>query len=93
MGVYLIARTRKNPKRNALPAPLQHIIPRWRQICETVHSQLVEQFHIQGNYARSFDDLCARLMAKLTAHNFCIYLNRLFGNADFLSIKSLACPS
>lgn len=92
-GVYLIARTRKNQKRYALPAPLQHVIPRWRQICETVHSQLVEQFHIQRNYARSFDGLCTRLLAKLTAHTFCIYLNRLFGNADFLAIKSLAFPN
>lgn len=92
-GVYLIARTRKNQKRHPLPTALQACIPKWREICETVHSQLVEQFHIQRNHARSFAGLCTRLVAKLTAHTFCIYLNRLFGIADFLPMKSLAFPN
>ncbi|MBN8619777.1 MAG: IS982 family transposase [Anaerolineae bacterium] len=92
-GVYLIARTRKNQKRHPLPAALQACIPKWREICETVHSQLVEQFRIQRNHARSFAGLCTRLVAKLTAHTFCIYLNRLFGNPDFLPMKSLAFPN
>lgn len=92
-GVCLIARTRKNQKRHPLPAALQACIPRWREICETVHSQLVEQFRIQRNHARSFAGLCTRLVTKLTAHTFCIYLNRLFGNPDFLPMKSLAFPN
>lgn len=90
--VLLLARTRKNQQRHALPKPLNDAIPRWREICETVHSQLVQQFRIQRNHARSFAGLCARLYAKLTAHTLCIYLNRLFGKADFLPIKQLAFP-
>jgi hypothetical protein len=92
-GVQLLAQTRKNQTRHPLPALLQQSIPHWREICETVHSQLVEQFHIQRNRARSFQGLCARLLAKLTAHTCCIYINRLLGKADFLHIKQLAFPN
>ena len=92
-GAFLIAQTRKNQKKHPLPTIFRQIIPRWREICETVHSQLVEQFHIQRNYARSFYGLCTRLLAKLTAHTLCIYLNRLFGEVDFLCIKKLAFPN
>jgi hypothetical protein len=88
--VLLLARTRKNQKHHPLPAPLQRDIPRWRQICEIVHSQWVDQFHIQRNHARSFDGFQARLVAKLTAHTCCILLNRLLGDPDFLRIKHLA---
>jgi hypothetical protein len=89
-GVQLLAQTRKNQTQHALPAPLQRIIPHWREICETVHSQLVQQFHIQRNHARSFSGLCARLVAKLTAHTCCVYLNRLLGEVEFLNLKKLA---
>ena len=92
-GTLLIAQTRKNQKKHPLPNVFRQIIPHWREICETVHSQLVEQFHIQRNYARTFYGLCTRLLAKLTAHTLCIYLNRLFGEIDFLSIKKLSFPN
>jgi len=65
-------------------------ISRWREICETIHSLLVQQFRIQRNHARSFAGLCARLIAKLTAHTLLLYLNRLPGNPDFLKITLLA---
>lgn len=90
--VLLMAMTRKNQKRHPLPLPLQRCLRHWREICETVHSQLVEQFHMQRNHARSFDGLCCRLLAKLTAHTLCVYLNRLLGDAEFLHIKKLAFP-
>lgn len=89
----LLATTRKNQKKNPLPEALRKVIPHWREICETVNSQLVEQFHIQRNHARSFYGFCARLLAKLTAHTLSVYLNRLFGEAEFLQIKQLAFPN
>lgn len=91
--VLLLAITRKNQKKNPLPEALRRAIPPWREICETVNSQLVEQFHIQRNHARSFYGFCARLLAKLTAHTISVYLNRLFGDAEFLHIKKLAFPN
>jgi hypothetical protein len=92
-GVHLLALTRKNQKKQPLPTPLRQVIPHWREICETVHSQLAEQFHIQRNRARSFYGLCARLIAKITAHTCCVFLNRLLGEVDFLRIKQLAFPN
>lgn len=89
----LLATTRKNQKKNPLPEALRKLIPHWREICETVNSQLVEQFHIQRNHARSFYGFCARLCAKLTAHTISVYLNRLFGEVEFLQIKQLAFPN
>jgi hypothetical protein len=89
----LLAMSRKNQKKNPLPEVLRKAIPHWREICETVNSQLVEQFHIQRNHARSFYGFCARLLAKLTAHTISVYLNRLFGEVEFLQIKQLAFPN
>ena len=64
-----------------------------RQIVETVNGQLSEQFKIEKNHAHTFWGLCTRLYTKLTAHTLCIYLNRLFGNPDFLQIKALDFPN
>lgn len=92
-SVQLLAMSRQNQSKHPLPVELKRIIPRWREICETVNSQLVQQFKIQRNHARSFYGFCARLLAKLTAHTFCVYLNRLFAQAEFLHIKKLAFPN
>lgn len=91
--VLLLAITRKNQTQNPLPLALRKSIPHWREICETVNSQLVEQFHLQRNHARSFHGFCARVLAKLTAHTISVYLNRLFGEVEFLHIKQLAFPN
>lgn len=92
-GVQLLALTRKNQKKHPLPLPLRQHIPHWREICETVHSQLVQQFHIQRNGARSFYGFCARQIAIITAHTCCVFLNRLLGEIDFLHIRHLAFPN
>lgn len=91
--VLLLAISRKNQKKHPLPEVLRKAIPHWREICETVNSQLAGQFHIQRNHARSFYGFCARLLAKLTAHTLLVYLNRLFGESEFLHIKQLAFPN
>ena len=64
-----------------------------RQVIETVNGQLSEQFSIEVNHAHTFWGLCTRLVAKLTAHTLCIYLNRLLGKPEFLQIKALAFPN
>lgn len=63
-----------------------------RQLVETVNSQVVQQFHIEINHAHSYWGLTARTLTKLTAHTFCIWLNRLLGLTDCLHIKRLAFP-
>ena len=91
-AIDLIAPRRRNQKQQ-LPADLADLLDHFRQIIETVNDQLDEQFHIQTNHAHSFWGLCARLYTKLAAHTFCIYLNRLLGNPNWLQIKQLAFPS
>jgi IS5 family transposase len=90
-GIDLIAQRRQNQKAQ-LPADLRALLNHFRQTIETVNDQLEEQFHIETNHAHSFWGLCARLYTKLAAHTFCIYLNRLLGNPDWLQIKQLAFP-
>jgi hypothetical protein len=83
------------PRRNQkeqVSRDVQHLFNAVRQLIETVHGQLTEQFHIEINHAHTFYGLCARLYTKLTAHVLCIYINRLLGKAEFLQIKALAFP-
>lgn len=88
-GVHLQALTRRNETARELPA-MRRLLRHFRQIIETVHAQLSEQFHIKENHAHSFWGLCARLYTKLTAHTLCVYLNRLLGETSWLHIKRLA---
>lgn len=62
-----------------LPGALTRAINPFRQIIETVNSQLVGQFQLQQNRAKSLFGLCARVQAKLTAHTLGLYLNYLLG--------------
>lgn len=71
------------------PAWLTHAITHFRQLIETVNSQLAEQFHVECNKAKSLTGLCARLNAKLAAHTIGLYLNCLLGR-PLLQVKDLA---
>jgi hypothetical protein len=71
-GVRLLA-LRRVKQRASLPETLTRSSMRFRQIIETVNSQLADQFTIEHNYARSFWGLCARLYTKLAAHTLCIF--------------------
>ena len=81
---------RANQARQLAPA-LRH--QHWRQRIESVNSQLVGQFHLQVNHARSFWGLITRLHTKLTAHTLCVWLNRLLGSEACLQIKHWAFPN
>ncbi len=70
----LLTPRRKN-QREQLPEALTRAVNHFRQIIETVNSQLVEQFHRQRNRAKSVSGLCARVQAALTAHTLGLYLN------------------
>lgn len=62
-----------------LPAALTQAINHFRQRIETVNSQLVGQFRLQQNQAKSIFGLAARVQAKLAAHTLGLYLNHLLG--------------
>ena len=74
----LLTPKRKN-QLTQLPAALTQAINHFRQIIETVNSQLVGQFHLQRNRANSLFGLCARVQAKRAAHTIGLYLNYLLG--------------
>ena len=89
--IHVLTVPRKNQKRQ-LSKRQRRLQNHWRQRIETVIDQLSEQFAIGRVRARTLAGLCARILAKLTAHTLCIYLNRLLGKEDHLQIKSLAFP-
>jgi hypothetical protein len=90
-GVALLTIPRQNQKRQ-VPPLVARAINAQRQIIETVHGQLTDQFGIAKHHAHSFWGLCARLYSKLAAHTLSIYLNRLLGETHCLQIKQLAFP-
>src|ERR687885_1783887 len=86
--LVLLTPTRANQRRQH-PAALTRAINHFRQAIETLNSQLVEQFHVECNKAKSVAGLCARLQAKLAAHTPGVYLNCLLGR-PLLHLKDLA---
>lgn len=83
----------RRKQKQQLPKAIARLLNAHRQIIETVHDQLTEQFGVETNHAHSFWGLCTRLHTKLAAHTLLVYLNRLLGNVDFLRIKQLAFPN
>ncbi len=86
--LVLLTPRRANQRRQH-PAALTQAINHFRQAIETPNSQLVEQFHIECNKAKSVAGLCARLQAKLAAHTVGVWLNCLLGR-PLLHLKDLA---
>lgn len=68
---------RRKNQQQQLPAALTRAINEARQIVETVNSQLVNQFALQRNRAKSVWGLATRVHAKLAAHTLGLYLNHL----------------
>jgi len=77
-GLTLLTPKRRD-QREQLPPAVTRAINSFRQVIETVNSQLVEQCQLQRNRAKSLSGLCARVQAKLTAHTLGLYLNHLLG--------------
>lgn len=86
--VILLTPKRVN-QRAQHPAWLTQAIRHFRQAIETLNSQLVGQFQVEINKAKSVSGLCARLNAKLAAHTVGVYLNCLLGR-PLMHLKDLA---
>jgi hypothetical protein len=80
---------KRRDQREQLPAALTHAINSFRQVIETVNSQLVGQLRLQQNRAKSLAGLCARVQAKLAAHTLGLYLNYALGR-PFRALMDLA---
>lgn len=87
-GVTVLTPRRRNQKQQ-LPEVLTRAINEARQIVETVNSQLVNQFALQRNRAKSVGGLATRVAAKLAAHTLGLYLNFHAGR-PLLALMDLA---
>jgi hypothetical protein len=77
-GVTLLTPQRSN-QREQLPEALTRLVSHFRQMVETINSQLAGQFTIETNKAKCLSGLVARLHAKLAAHTLGLYLNIVTG--------------
>ncbi len=80
---------KRRNQRDRLPLALTQASNHFRRVIETVNRQLVGQFHLHRNRAKSSSGLCARIQAKLTAHTFGLDLNHLRGR-PLLALMHLA---
>ncbi|MDP9316024.1 MAG: IS982 family transposase [Chloroflexota bacterium] len=69
--LQLLTSPRPNPKQQ-LPREVAALLNARRQIIETVHGQLTDNFGIETNHAHTFWGLCARLYTKLEAHTLSV---------------------
>lgn len=77
-GVTLLTPHRENQLMQ-MPQGLARLVSHFRQMVETINSQLAGQFTIEQNKARSMSGLLARVQAKLAAHTLGQYLNVMTG--------------
>jgi hypothetical protein len=77
-GVTLLTPHRDN-QRQQLPEALTRLVSHFRQMIETINSQLAGQFSIETNKAKCLSGLIARVHAKLAAHTLGLYLNLITG--------------
>src|SRR5262245_58645153 len=70
------------PKRNSKtpwPKPLRRWLAGLRQIVETVYDKLQHTFRLDRERPHDLSGFRVRLAAKITLHNFCIWLNEQLG--------------
>jgi len=77
-GVTLLTPQRTN-QREQLPEALTRLVSHFRQMIETINSQLAGQFNIETNKAKCLSGLVARVQAKVAAHTLGLYLNVITG--------------
>ncbi len=77
-GVTVLTPHRTN-QREQLPEVLTRLVCHFRQMIETINSQLAGQFSIETNKAKCLSGLVARVQAKLAAHTLGLYLNVITG--------------
>jgi len=77
-GITLLTPQREN-QLEQVPEGQTRLVCHFRQMIETINSQLAGQFAIEENKSKSMSGLLARVMAKLTAHTLGMYLNVMTG--------------
>jgi transposase len=78
---------RKNQK-DREPRQERKLLNKWRQKIEIINGLLKDKFNFERTYAKSLDGLISRIMCKITAFTFGIFLNKLF-DRKMLSVSTL----
>lgn len=65
--------------RHPWPTPLRRWLARLKQIVETVHDRLLNDFRLDKDRRHTVAGFRMGLAAKVALHNFCIWLNRKHG--------------
>lgn len=86
-GIKLITPKRKNQKNREL-RPERKLFSGIRQKIEIVNKMLKDKFNLEKTYARTLMGLVTRILRKITAFTFGIYLNKLFGR-NILALSSI----
>jgi hypothetical protein len=86
-NVLLITYRKRNQRRQNTPLA-QWLLHQYRQLIETVFSQLVGHMHLQQTGAKTDVGLVKRVIGIITAYTLGIYLNVLFAR-PMLAIKEL----
>lgn len=86
-GIFLFTPKRRNQK-DREPKAERKLINKWRQRIEIINGLLKDKFNLERTYAKTLRGLISKIMNKITAFTFGIFLNKLF-NRNTLDISSL----
>jgi len=67
--------------------PQFYLFKKQRKRIETLFSQLCDQFMIRRNYAKTFERLKTRLLAKITALTVVQFINKVYFNRNINNLK------
>jgi len=77
--VDVVTPPHQNSKRERWPKPLRRWLAHIRQIIETVNDKLLNTFRLARERPHDLTGFQARLAAKVSLHNFCIWFNLHLG--------------
>ena len=83
-GIQLETPKRVNQKNYRTQQPMYR---RFRKRIETIFSQLVDQFNLQRNYAKTFIGFSTRILAKITGFTILQYLNKYENKQNLNQVK------
>lgn len=83
-GIQLETPRRVNQKNYRTQRPIYRL---FRKRIETIFSQLVDQFNLQRNYAKTFIGFSTRILAKITGFTILQYLNKYEKNQNLNHVK------
>jgi Transposase DDE domain len=90
MQVDVVTAPHQSSKRFRWPKALRRWLAHLRQIVETVNNELLNTFRLARERPHDLTGFQARLAAKVSLHNFCIWLNLHLGRAPLAFAQLLS---